>query len=97
MWVSNIFHIDKNLGVSEGSCYQNIKKIYNKNSSNNCKIKQTNACNSFSYDKKHDFRLFKESKISFLESFLLMVDIGYQGLQKNDNYVLLAKHKSKTQ
>jgi len=33
--------------------------------------------------KKHDFRLFKESKLPILSSTEIQADIGYQGIQKN--------------
>jgi len=49
----------------------------------------------FSYGKKHDFRLFKESKTKFLKSSLLIADTGYQGLQKIHINTLLPKRKSK--
>ncbi|UZQ29834.1 MAG: IS5 family transposase [Spiroplasma phoeniceum] len=37
---------------------------------------------SFSLGKKHDYALFKESKISILKNTKLIVDSGYQGIQK---------------
>ncbi|WP_416375300.1 hypothetical protein [Spiroplasma poulsonii] len=37
---------------------------------------------SFSLGKKHDYALFKESKIPILKNTKLIVDSGYQGIQK---------------
>jgi hypothetical protein len=42
------------------------------------KILKTN----FSNGKKHDFRLFKESKPLILKNTLVRTDTGYQGIQK---------------
>ena len=42
------------------------------------KILKTN----FSNGKKHDFRLFKESKPLILKDTLIQSDTGYQGIQK---------------
>ena len=42
------------------------------------KILKTN----FSNGKKHDFRLFKESKPLILKNTLVQTDTGYQGIQK---------------
>ncbi|WP_158676091.1 transposase family protein [Spiroplasma poulsonii] len=50
---------------------------------------------SFSLGKKHDYALFKESKIPILENTKLIVDSGYQGIQKNHNNVLIPTKKTK--
>ncbi len=39
-------------------------------------------CTSHSNGKKHDFKLFKESKIPMLPTLKVLADLGYQGLQK---------------
>nr|WP_105628946.1 IS5 family transposase [Spiroplasma poulsonii] len=50
---------------------------------------------SFSLEKKHDYALFKESKIPILKNTKLIVDSGYQGIQKNHNNVLIPTKKTK--
>ena len=46
------------------------------------KKSQRIICTSFSNGKRHDFRLFKESKISIHPMINIVTDTGYQGLQK---------------
>ncbi|WP_408988037.1 transposase [Spiroplasma poulsonii] len=41
-----------------------------------------NYCNKFFARKKHDYALFKESKNPTLKNTKLIVDSGYQGIQK---------------
>ncbi|WP_416375112.1 hypothetical protein [Spiroplasma poulsonii] len=50
-----------------------------------------------SLGKKHDYALFKESKIPILKNTKLIVDSdsGYQGIQKNHNNVLIPTKKTK--
>lgn len=43
----------------------------------------------------HDFRLFKKSKLPLLNNTQLIVDSGYQGIQKIHSNVLLPEKKSK--
>ncbi|WP_416375250.1 transposase family protein [Spiroplasma poulsonii] len=50
---------------------------------------------SFSLGKKHDYALFKESKIPILKNTKLIVDSGYQGIQKNHNNVIIPTKKTK--
>ncbi|MBW3058639.1 MAG: IS5/IS1182 family transposase [Spiroplasma poulsonii] len=50
---------------------------------------------SFLLGKKHDYALFKESKIPILKNTKLIVDSGYQGIQKNHNNVLIPTKKTK--
>ncbi|WP_105629049.1 IS5 family transposase [Spiroplasma poulsonii] len=50
---------------------------------------------SFSLGKKYDYALFKESKIPILKNTKLIVDSGYQGIQKNHNNVLIPTKKTK--
>ncbi|WP_231966381.1 IS5 family transposase [Orientia tsutsugamushi] len=59
--------------------------------------KQTHKglCADFSNGKKHDFRLFKESKILIHPKVNAITDIGYQGIQKIHNNSELPKKKSK--
>ncbi|SPR14008.1 IS5 family transposase ISOt6 [Orientia tsutsugamushi] len=42
-------------------------------------------CRDFSNDKKHDFRLFKKSKILIHPKVKVITDTGYQGIQKIHN------------
>ena len=39
-------------------------------------------CTNFTNGKRHDFRLFKESKIHVHPEIKVVTDTGYQGLQK---------------
>ncbi|KJV97124.1 DDE superendonuclease family protein [Orientia tsutsugamushi str. UT76] len=52
-------------------------------------------CTDFSNGKKHDFRLFKESKILIHPKVKAITDTGYQGIQKIHNNSELPKKKSK--
>jgi hypothetical protein len=52
-------------------------------------------CTSFSNGKKHDFKLFKESKVVMQSKVKVIADSGYQGLQKIHSNTLLPKKKSK--
>ncbi|UZQ31280.1 MAG: IS5 family transposase [Spiroplasma phoeniceum] len=49
---------------------------------------------SFSLGKKHDYALFKESKIAILKNTKLIVDSGYQGIQKIHNNVIMPTKKT---
>lgn len=49
---------------------------------------------SFSIDKIHNYTLFKESKIAILKNTKLIVDSGYQGIQKIHNNVLIPTKKT---
>lgn len=53
------------------------------------------VCTSFSNGKKHDFRLFKESKIRLRPEIKILTDTGYQGLAKIHANSELPKKKSK--
>ena len=54
-------------------------------------------CTSFSNGKKHDFRLFKETKTRILPNTKVLTDTGYQGIQKmHANSVLPKKRKRNT-
>ncbi len=47
--------------------------------------------------KTHDFRIFKESEVHVLTTNKVIVDSGYQGLQKTHANTQLPKKKSKKQ
>ena len=50
-------------------------------------------CLAFANGKKHDFRLFKDSRVHVRTETLLEADTGYQGLaQLHDNSLLPKKH-----
>ncbi|WP_148204996.1 IS5-like element ISCaa3 family transposase [Candidatus Amoebophilus asiaticus] len=59
--------------------------------------KQTRAiiCSSFSNGKRHDFRLFKESKVHISQHSQAIVDTGYQGLKRLHDKSLMPKKRSK--
>lgn len=58
------------------------------------KTKQV-ICTAFSNGKRHDFRLFKESKTKIHPKIKIITDTGYQGLQKLHSKSELPKRKSK--
>ncbi len=52
-------------------------------------------CTAFSNGKRHDFRLFKESKIHIHPEINALTDSGYLGLQKLHAKTQMPKKKSK--
>jgi hypothetical protein len=52
-------------------------------------------CTAFSNGKRHDFRLFKESKTSIHPEINVLTDSGYLGLQKLHAKTQMPKKKSK--
>jgi len=52
-------------------------------------------CTAFSNGKRHDFRLFKESKIHIHPQINALTDSGYLGLQKLHAKTRMPKKKSK--
>lgn len=56
---------------------------------------QTVICTSFTNGKKHDFRLFKESKTHIRPTIKILTDTAYQGLAKIHANSELPKKKSK--
>lgn len=53
------------------------------------------VCTTFTNGKRHDFRLFKESKVRIGSQTQAITDTGYQGLQKLHAKALLPKKKRK--
>ena len=53
-------------------------------------------CTDFCEGKKHDFTLFKDSNIKALEQTSILVDSGFQGLQKLHKNTWLPHKKTKT-
>jgi hypothetical protein len=56
---------------------------------------QTVICTDFSNGKRHDFRLFKESKTRIHPEVKVITDTGYQGIKKLHNKSEMPKKKSK--
>jgi len=52
-------------------------------------------CLSFANGKRHDFRLFKESKVRVLPKTTLETDTGYQGIAKLHAKSVLPQKRSK--
>ena len=52
-------------------------------------------CTSFSNGKKHDFRLFKESRVRWTKNRCGVTDSGYTGIQKLQSNTKLPKKSSK--
>ena len=52
-------------------------------------------CTTFCNGKKHDFRLFKESKIHIHPQINALTDSGYLGLQKIHAKIQMPKKKVK--
>ncbi len=59
------------------------------------KIQFLQTVSPFSNGKKHDFRLFKESKILIHPKVKAITDSGYQGIQKIHNNSELPKKKAR--
>jgi hypothetical protein len=59
--------------------------------------KKTNQiiCTNFSEGKKHDFRLYKESKVRMQKETKVLTDTGYMGLPKIHPNTSMPKKKSK--
>ena len=52
-------------------------------------------CLAFANGKKHDFRLFKDSRVHIRPEIVLEADTGYQGLVRLHTNSLLPKKRSK--
>ena len=52
-------------------------------------------CISCCYGKRHDFRLFKESKLRVAANTLILTDTAYQGIKKIHAYSELSKKRFK--
>ena len=52
-------------------------------------------CTAFANGKRHDFRLFKESKTKINPDIKVITDTGYQGIQKLHSKSDLPKKKTK--
>jgi len=54
-------------------------------------------CTHFSNGKKHDFKLFMESKVRWTQASYGITDTGYVGIEKTHAHILLPKRASKNQ
>lgn len=52
-------------------------------------------CTAFANGKRHDFRLFKESRTRIHPETEILADSGYQGLQKRHTHTQLGQKKTK--
>lgn len=52
-------------------------------------------CTSFSNGKKHDFKLFKESRVRWTKKTNALTDSGYAGIQKIQSTTRLPKKRRK--
>ncbi len=52
-------------------------------------------CTNFCNGKKHDFKLFKDSKVRWIQKIRGIVDSGYTGIKKLQSTSLLPKKRSK--
>lgn len=59
------------------------------------KKSQQIICTAFANGKRHDFRLFKESKTQIHPTINVLTDSGYQGLQKIHSKTQMPKKRSK--
>jgi len=59
------------------------------------KRSQRIICTAFTNGKRHDFRLFKESKTHIHPQTRAVVDTGYQGLQKIHELTAIPKKRKK--
>ena len=59
------------------------------------KKSQQIICTAFANGKRHDFRLFKESKTQIHPTIGVVTDTGYQGLQKIHAKTQMPKKRSK--
>lgn len=59
------------------------------------KKSQQIICTAFTNGKRHDFRLFKESKTQIHPAISVVTDTGYQGLQKIHAKTQMPKKRSK--
>ena len=59
------------------------------------KKSQQIICTAFANGKRHDFRLFKESKTRIHAAISVVTDTGYQGLQKIHAKTQMPKKRSK--
>ena len=54
-------------------------------------------CTNFCNGKKHDFKLFRDSKVRWVQNIQGIVDSGYTGIKKLQSTSLLPKKRSRSQ
>jgi hypothetical protein len=54
-------------------------------------------CTNFCNGKKHDFKLFRDSKVRWVQNIQGIVDSGYTGIKKLQGTSLLPKKRSRGQ
>ena len=60
------------------------------------KCRRQIICTTFANGKRHDFRIFKESRVRVKPETILETDTGYQGIKRlHDNSVLPKKRSKK--
>lgn len=59
------------------------------------KKSRTIICTAFCNGKKHDFKLFQESKLHVVASSKVLVDSGYTGIKKIHSNVEVPKKRTK--
>ena len=60
------------------------------------KYRRQIICTTFANGKRHDFRIFKESRVRVKPETILETDTGYQGIKRlHDNSVLPKKRSKK--
>ena len=59
------------------------------------KRKKAIICTSFANGKKHDFKLFKESKVRWIKSISGLTDTGYTGIKKLQSNTKLPQKRRK--
>ncbi len=60
-----------------------------------CKSSQKILCTSFCNGKRHDFKLFKESKVRWLYGICAIADSGYLGIKRLQKTSVVPKKRSK--
>jgi len=59
------------------------------------KLSRKILCTAFDKGRKHDFKLFKDSRVYLKEETICLADTGYQGIQKLHKNSELPKKKTK--
>lgn len=86
----------KNRNNKQKLYYSGIKKRHTlKSQIVVCKSTHKILCTSFCNGKKHDFKLFKESKVRWTSEIHAIVDSGYVGIKSLQKTSLLPKKRSK--
>jgi DDE superfamily endonuclease len=60
-----------------------------------CKFSQKIVCTNFCHGKKHDFKLFKDSKVRWVNGIYAITDSGYLGMKRLQKTSIIPKKHSK--